>query len=362
VGLISAVLLSASCTNSAVTQEVGAYTIKNDTVYVHSSSEGIMQKAKFAEVSELSEQFEIITAGRIQAIPTQFAYVAPPFAGRIAKCHVRMGQHVTENMPLFEIISPEYTAMQKAYFQAEAERELARKDLVRKEELLANEVAAAKEYEEALKAMKQADKEFENAQASLRTYHVNTDKMVFGEPLVIRSPITGNLIENNIVTGQYISGDADPVALVANLNDVWLSAQVKEKDIRFIGEGDEMHIHVDALPGKIINGKVYHIEEMVDEDTRSIRVITICENRNEELKLGMYASMHFYGQPQNYRVVPEKAILQGEKHSYVLVQLSPDVLVRRAVKVDFTKDGKAFVSEGLAKGETVVGEGGYYFQ
>lgn len=186
--------------------------------------------------------------------------------------------------------------------------------------------------------------------------------MTLGQPLVIRAPIAGEVIENNIVSGMYLSADADPVAIVANLSQVWITAQVKEKDIRFIHESDKMAIHVTAHPGKCIEGTVYHIEEAVDEDTRSIRVLSVCDNRPHNLKLGMYATVHFYGQPEPYTVVTEKAIMQGENDSYILAKVNDRCFVRRPVSVELTKDGKAYVSSGLHPDETVVSEGGYYFQ
>ena len=77
-----------------------------------------------------------------------------------------------------------------------------------------------------------ADKEFENASAALEVYQVeHPENMILGQPLVVRSPISGEIIENNIVTGQYLKDDTEPVAIVADLSEVWIAAQVKEKDI-----------------------------------------------------------------------------------------------------------------------------------
>ncbi len=53
--------------------------------------------------------------------------------------------------------------------------------------------------------------------------------MILGQPLVVRSPISGEIIENNIVTGQYLKDDTEPVAIVADLSEVWIAAQVKKK-------------------------------------------------------------------------------------------------------------------------------------
>ena len=64
-------LLFASCKNNVTTQETTAFSIKNDTFYIHSSSENLMRKVKFSEVAEQAERLEIVTAGRIEAIRNQ---------------------------------------------------------------------------------------------------------------------------------------------------------------------------------------------------------------------------------------------------------------------------------------------------
>jgi len=358
--ILSAVML-VGCGETPSAAETTAFTIKNDSIHLHDAA-SILQRIKTAQPTTDSLAREVITAGTVQAIPTQFAYIASPFDGRVTKSYVRMGQKVNALTPLFEIISHDFTELQKEYYQAESERELARKDLARKEELIKKNLCSEREYEEAVNEMRLADREYENARAALQIHHVDPDNMTLGQPLIVRAPIAGEVIENNIVAGLYLSADADPVAIVANLNEVWITAQAKEKDIRFIQEGDKMIIHVNAHPGKSIEGTVYHIEEAVDEETRSIRVLSVCDNRVENLKLGMYATVHFYGKPEPYTVVAEKAIMQGENDSYILAKVDDKCFVRRPVSVDITKDGKAYLSSGLHPSETVISEGGYYFQ
>lgn len=306
---------------------------------------------------------EVVTAGTVQAIPTQFAYVAPPFSGRVMKSCVRLGQQVTEGTPLFEISSPDFTAAQKDFFQARLARELAQKDYRRKKDLIENGVSSQKELEEAENALLIADKEYENAVAALRVYQVdNPENMTLGQPLVVRAPINGNILENNIVTGQYLKDDSEPIAVVADLSKVWITAQVKEKDIRFIREGNKLDIEISAFPGKRIEGTVFHVEESVDEGTRSIRVLSVCDNRDEKLKLGMYTTMHFLSEPADMVHIPDKALLQGEKDSYVYVQTAADTYVRRPVEVEVSKNGLAVITDGLAMGDKVISEGGYYLK
>lgn len=359
--LLLPVLSIFSCSQTEKQDETLVFSLKGDTVVVHDESL-LESRITLTEAQSKPYSREVVTAGKVQPIPTQFAYIAPPFSGRITRSHVKLGQEVKANTPLFEIHSPEFTAAQKEFYQAQSSRELAQKDLQRKLDLIRRGVASQKELEEATGAMQIAEKEYETARAALQVYQVNPDEMVLGQALVVRSPIAGRIISNDIVTGQYLAGDSEPVATVANLSQVWVTAQVKEKDIRFIRVGEEMDIHIAALPGTLVKGKVFHIEEAVDEESRSIRVLSVCDNREGLLKIGLYTTVHFVEQEQPYVMIPEKALLQGEKESFVYVQVSPRTYVRTPVEVETAREGMVVVASGLQAGTKIIGEGGYYLK
>lgn len=358
--LLLLVVATTACRQNSSEQESKSYSIKGDMVYVNDKI--LFDRIKTDKVSYESVVKEVITAGTVQAIPTQFAYIAPPFPGRVTKSHVRLGQFVKANTPLFEISSPDFTAAQKEFYQAQSERELAQKDLQRKQDLIKNGVGSQRELEEAQNALTIAEKEYENAVSALNVYQTNPQNMVLGQSLVIRTPISGNVIETNIVTGQYISSDSDPVATVADLSKVWIVAQVKERDLRFIHEGDDMDIHISAYQDKIVKGKVFRMDEAVDEETRSIKVLSICDNSDGLLKLGMYATVHFLDKPTDCIVIPEKALLQDENNSFVFVQKGENQFVKTQVETSGGKDGKAIVTKGLDKNDVIISEGGYYLK
>lgn len=351
----------ASCNNKEVQKEEKAYRIKGDTVYIKDGN-SLESKLELTEARFEPYSKEVVTAGTVQPIPTQFAYIAPPFAGRVVKSHIRLGQKVSAGTSLFELNSPDFTAVQKDFFQARSEKDLAQKELDRKNDLIKNGVGSQKEMEEALSVLQVAEKEYENAYAALQVYHVNPENMTFGQPLTVKAPIAGMVIDNTVVTGQYIADDSEPLATVADLSSVWIVAQVKEKDIRFIHEGDSLDITISALPGRTLKGKVFHIKEAVDEETRSIKVLSVCDNREDLLKIGMYTTVRFSDKASEFIHIPEKALLQGEKDSYVFVQTAPNTYVRTPVEVEGTKNNQAIISKGLSPRDKVISEGGYYLK
>lgn len=351
-----------ACSSKQVAEEQSPFYKRGDSLFLQPAAKQLLERVEFGVATAEQVGVEHRAAGRIEAIPTELSHIALPLAGRITKSYVAVGQQVKQHAPLFEVASPEFASMQKAYFQAEAAKALAQSNWLRKEELLQKGVESARGYEEALNELRQADRELENDAEQLRAFHVEPTSMKLGDPLVVYSPLAGTIIESQIVVGQYLQSDAPPVAVVANLSSLWVSAQVKESEIGSIHLGDSMRISVDALPHLVQQGRVTYIANQVDPETRAVWVVSLCSNPNELLKLGMYATVEFQGTPREYIVLSESALLQGEKESYVWVKASSNLLLKRAVKCHFTQEGRAYLTGDVEVGDSVVNKGGYYFQ
>lgn len=106
--------------------------------------------------------------------------------------------------------------------------ELASKNLRREQDLYAHKVSAQRSGKAEVN-YELKKKDYENALAALKVFQIEPDQLVLGQPMIVRSPISGEIVKNNIVIGQFMKDDADPVAVVADLNEVWVAANVKEK-------------------------------------------------------------------------------------------------------------------------------------
>src|SRR5690606_5252985 len=106
------------------------YTIDGSTVILTENST-IASKLAFHTVAEQDFAMEMATSGMVRAIPTAYAEIAPPFAGRVLKSYVRLGEKVNAGAPIFEISSPDYFNAQKDYFDAKQEFRQAESNLER---------------------------------------------------------------------------------------------------------------------------------------------------------------------------------------------------------------------------------------
>lgn len=348
-----------ACRQTNEQDEVVNFIAKGDTIIVPPGSV-VTQKIKSQILEEEDFRMELTTAGTVKAIPNQYAEIAPPFSGRVTKVHMRLGMKTQAGSPLFELVSPEFIDAQKLFFQAKSELAAAKLTLKRQQDLKANGVGAERDLEEAETNYEVKEKEYQNAVASLKIFGVDVNKLVFGQPLVITSPIAGEVIANDVVNGHYLRADDPPHAKVAELDKVWVAGMVKEKDIRFIHTLDEASIQVAAYPGRTITGKVFHIDELVDEATRSIRVLVECNNSDHTLKPGMYVTVKFTETPEKALFVPANALLQYNDKSYVFVQVAPGRYVRRFVETGVSKTDKIQIINGLKPGETIISEGAFY--
>lgn len=354
-----AIILLVSCGHHKEGKEIKDYNVVGNSIIINNSSP-LLDKIKTEAVKTHKYSEEITTAGSIKAIPNKYAEIASPFAGRIVKSFIRLGQHVKKNEPIFEINSPEFFEAGKLYYQAKQELELAHKNLKRQQDLSINGVGIQKDLEEAELNHSNKERDFENAILSLKVFQVNPKNLILGQSLIVRSPIEGEIIKNNLVMGQYIKDDEAPVASVAELSKVWVIGQVKEKDISKVSKDSDVQICLSSIGDQCINAKIYHISDILDEDTRSVEVYIECKNDKRLIKPGMYATVKFIHSPQEKILIPSSSILQLEDNNYVFVQTGTNTYERRNVRTNTTNSNMTIIESGLSKGEIIITVGSYY--
>lgn len=357
--ILSIIILSAiSCKNEPSQKDkIQQLILKNEQVTVPENNP-VFRKIKTEIITEQEHSDGVVSAGTIQAIPNHYAEIASPFSGRITQSFIRLGQNISANSPLFEILSSDYFSVQKDYTDALNDVQLAEKNYKRQQDLVRHGVGIQKELDEAETDFKNKKTSLSNASSALKVY--NSKGGGIGSPLIVRAPISGEIISNTIVNGQYLKGDADPVIIIAELSKVWISGDVKEKDIRFVNTGDQVSVKVSAYPDRNITGKVYHINEIVDENTRSIKVLIECDNPDKKLKPGMYATVSFSTTPEKTIMIPVTALMQQDNAQYVWIKTGKNQFAKRTVTTGETDQKTVRITSGLQSGETIMTEGGIY--
>ncbi len=357
--IICSGLLFFACRHGETRKATPEIEYNGDTLCIAANS-NLAQKIKLLTVQSEPYSTELNTTGTVKAIPGQLAEIAPPFNGRVVKSFVQLGQRVNAGMPIFELSSGEFFEASKNYFQALQAKKMSENALRRQRDLIQHGVGVQKELEEAETNYEFAQRDYENTIAGLQIFNVDPAALVMGQPLKITSPICGEVVQSNMVLGQYVKDDSPPLVIVAELSKVWVVAQVKEKYIGAIRTDDQVEIRTEADAGHVVTGRVYHISELLDEETRSVQVLVACDNTERKLKPGMFTNVHFISAPKESVVIPATAVLQAEQGSYVFMQAGSDKYIKRNVEVITAQHNDVIVINGLRPGEVIIAGGGIY--
>ena len=144
---------------------------------------------------------------------------------------------------------------------------------------------------------------------------------------------------------------------ISNLERVWVTASVQEKDLSFVRRGERVEVSLVAYPGEIFPGKVEIISQLLEADTRRNKVRISFDNPTGIFKLNMFATVRFFSPPSERVVVPASALMMVNDASSVFVEVAPWTFERRPVQPDADIDGGEVVL-GLNAGERIVVRGG----
>lgn len=331
----------------------------NDTIQIQTNAE-ILSKIVVTKIEEKYFRKKLTCAGIVKVIPGRYAKVATPFPGRVIKSFVKLGEKVNEGDPLFAISSSDFFNTQKNYFDAKEEYKKSELNLKRQQDLIKNNVGVQKELEEAETDFATKKTALENAAAALKLFNIDPHQLTLGDPLIIRSPIFGEIIENKIVLGEYLKEDAEPIIVVAELSKVWIAGKIKEKDIDVLNNLDDVEIFVSAFPDKKFKGHLFYIGQTVDEETRSIDVLIETDNTEKIFKPGMYVTVNFYNKPEKKIIIPNSAILQSSDYPFVLIQKQNNIFIKKKIKIESSTKDSSVINDGLLPNQKIITQGAIY--
>ncbi len=172
--------------------------------------------------------------------------------------------------------------------------------------------------------------------------------------LTIRSPASGIVVEKNVVEGARIMPGMD-LYQIADLSRVWVEAEVFEKDLSLIREGQHGMVSFEAYPGEMFHGSVTYIYPTVSASSRTGKVRLELSNPGLRLKPGMYSEVELQGPAlEEALLVPRTAVLQTGERSVVFHRMSNGQLHPMEVVTGLSVGDQVQVLSGLQEGNVVV--------
>ena len=182
---------------------------------------------------------------------------------------------------------------------------------------------------------------------------------LLGKPLELKAPIDGKITDRHSTMGELI-GKETQIYTISDPTDLWVLAEIKERDIGALRVGQESTFGVLAYPGETFRGKVVLIGNRVEAQSRTLEVRIEVNNADGRLKPGMFADVEISTTAINdVLIISDEALQTMEDEQIVFVATSDTKFEKRVVKLGLERRGRVQVTGGLKEGDNVVTEGSF---
>lgn len=297
-------------------------------------------------------------SGRLVWDEDRTARVFMPFAGKVLAITVKPGDTVKQGQELALLAAPELGMAQSEARKAEQDFALAQKSRARIEELHAAGIAPAKDLQAAQADEARAASERARTEARLKSWGIEARNV--DQRFVLRSPVSGVVVERSLNPGQEVRPDAAPptgIFVISDPSHLWFVLDVAETALAAVRPGQEVQLSASALGEDRVTGHLTHVADVVDPQTRSVKVRGRVDNAERRLKAEMFVTAELKLPAAKGLIVPTRAVyLRGEQH-YVFVDAGGGRYARRPVQIGPVSKGYQVVLDGLQAGEKVVIDG-----
>ena len=275
--------------------------------------------------------------------------VSSDLPGTVTKINFDSGKAVHEGDILVELDTREERAQLASL---EAQRDLAKVNYARNEQLVKEGVISRLEYDQATAQQKQTEANVGQIRATI-------------ERKTIRAPFSGTLGIRKVNLGQYLSAGNAVVQLQA-LNPIYVNFGLPQQALGQVRVGRSLRVTSEDLPGKAFTGKVTALDSVIDQTTRNVQVQATLANPEGKLQPGMFVQVEVVlGASRTVVPLPASAVsyapygdsvfvitdLKDPKgHSYRGVR-------QQFVKLEGSRGDQVAVVSGLNPGDEVVTSG-----
>jgi membrane fusion protein (multidrug efflux system) len=284
------------------------------------------------------------TAAAIQGVT-----VSADLPGTIDKIHFESGQWVKEGDILVELDIRQERAQLASL---EAQRDLAKINFGRAQELVKQGVIARQEFDNATSQQKATEAQVGDVKAAIARK-------------TIHAPFSGVLGIRQVSLGQYLAAGQSIVSL-QTMSPIYVNFGVPQQDMGRVIPGHVLRVTNSDLPGMGFTGRITALDSVISEQTRNIQVQAIVTNKENKLRPGMFVQVELpMGSPREVVPLPGSAINYAPYGDSVFVVTdmkdpkgnSYRGVRQQVVKIEGSRGDQVAIVSGLKPGDEVVSSG-----
>lgn len=314
-------------------------------------SDTMIAKAAFDTVVIETVNSSLKLYGKITADNNKLSQVFPVVGGYVSKVNVELGDYVKQGQVLAVMRSEEVAGYENQRLDAVNDIAIAEKNLQVARDLFEGKLSSEKE-------VVAAEKELEKSKAALQRIKevYSIYGLSKGSMYNVSSPISGFIIEKNVTPNMLLhSENVSNLFSVAQINEVWVMANVNESDIAAIQQGMTANIKTISYPDRVFTGKVDKIFNMLDPETKTMKVRIRIANEDLALKPEMSVTVSLqYKENKEMLAVPSRAIIFDKSKTWVLVYRNRNDIEIREVRIYKQTDETTYIKSGLEPNEIIV--------
>jgi membrane fusion protein (multidrug efflux system) len=284
------------------------------------------------------------TAEAIQGVT-----VSADLPGTIDKIHFESGQWVKEGDILVELDTRQERAQLASL---EAQRDLAKVNYGRAQELVKEGVIARQEFDNATAQQKATEAQVGDIKAAIARK-------------TIHAPFSGVLGIRQVSLGQYLAAGQAIVSL-QTLSPIYVNFGVPQQETGKVVPGHVLRVTNNDLRGMSFVGRITALDSVINEQTRNIQVQSIVTNKDNKLRPGMFVQVELpLGSPREVVPLPASAINYAPYGDSVFVVTDiKDAkgntfrgVRQQVVKIEGSRGDQVAVVSGLNPGDEIVSSG-----
>ncbi len=272
---------------------------------------------------------DIHTVGYLEYNEERIDHIHTRTEGWIDKLTVRAeGERVKKGQPLFEIYSPPLVVAQEEYVHA----------------LKNKNKTMIKRSHERLISLGISEQQIARLDKELKA----------SRNVVFYSPQTGVLTKLGVRNSMFVKPETQ-ILSIANLDNIWLLAEVFERQANWVKTGQIAEATLPSMPGVTWKGKVEYIYPELDPVTRTLRVRLRFDNAEEKLMPNMYAHVTIFGKQQKDALnIPREALIRDARQTRVIRALGEGRFQAQEVVTGIESGDRIEIISGLNEGDKIV--------
>lgn len=283
-----------------------------------------------------------VVFGNVEA--EKYGMISPEMAGRIASIEVNEGQRVSKGQLLLTLNTE---AVESQIKSLETSLELATSTFEKQKALWDQKIGSEMQYLQAKSGKESLEAQLSALKAQLKMAQ-------------LRAPYDG--VVNKIYPKKgEMAGPGMPGVEFVNLKKLSVRAQVSEKYLAQVYQGQKVELSFASMPDIKITTPIVRISKVLNAKSRTFEIELNIDNSNEKLVPNMVSTIRINDYSNDKAlVIPSLVVKKDISASYVYLAVADGdgyVVEKRKVELGLSYQENTVVTSGLKTGDKVIVKG-----